>query len=59
MKKGILKKKGLIFYNNRIVTLNDKGILTYFDPKLENIPKCEIDLKDGNVIVRVVGKLKD
>ena len=33
LKTGLLKKKGLLFYNNRILTLNSRGILTYTDPK--------------------------
>jgi len=27
IKKGILKKKGMFFYNSRLVSLNAKGIL--------------------------------
>lgn len=33
MKQGILKKKGIIFYNNRLLKLNVKGVLTYYDPR--------------------------
>jgi hypothetical protein len=59
LKRGMLKKKGLFFYNNRILTLNARGILTYYDPKCQDIPKSEIDLKNGNVIVKLIGKIKD
>ncbi len=55
----MLKKKGLFFYNNRILSLNARGILTYYDPKSQDIPKSEIDLKNGNVIVKLIGKIKD
>ena len=41
---GILRKKGLIFYNNRFLTLNAKGILNYYDPKNLTLPKGVIDL---------------
>lgn len=55
----MLKKKGLFFYNNRILSLNAKGILTYYDPKCQDIPKSEIDLNNGDVIVKLIGKIKD
>lgn len=42
--QGILKKKGIIFYNNRLVVLDVKGILRYYDPKNLNVARGEIDL---------------
>lgn len=39
VKKGIMKKKGLLFYNNRVVQLNVKGILSYYDPKNLTVPR--------------------
>lgn len=57
--QGILKKKGIIFYNNRLVRLDVKGILTYYDPKNLNIKRGEIDLNNSNVIVKLTGKMKD
>jgi len=59
MKKGMMKKKGIIFYNNRLVILNAKGILSYFDPKNLSVPRGEIDLKNSNVIVKLTGKTRD
>lgn len=47
LKKGILKKKGLLFYNNRMVTLSARGILTYSDPKNLNQVKGSIDLNSN------------
>lgn len=59
VKKGLLKKKGLFFYNNRVASLNVKGIFSYFDPKNLEDPKGEIDLKHSSVIVKLTGRSKD
>ena len=59
MKSGIMKKKGLIFYNNRLVRLSVKGILTYYDPKNLDFVRGEVDLKSRYVAVKVTGKGKD
>ena len=40
VKKGVLKKKGLIFFNNRLVILNLKGVLSYFDLKNLKQPRA-------------------
>jgi hypothetical protein len=54
-----MKKKGIIFYNNRVVSLNVKGIFTYYDPKNMTVPRGEIDLKSEYVIVKLTGKGRD
>lgn len=59
IKEGNLKKKGLFFYNIRLVKLNAIGILSYYDPKQTDIVKSQIDLKTKEVIVKLTGKLKD
>eukprot|EP00347_Sterkiella_histriomuscorum_P004693 403359467 len=59
LKRGQLKKKGLFFYNNRIVTLNALGILTYTDPKNLNQVRGHIDLKDQSITTKIYGKMKD
>ena len=51
-----MKKKGLLFYNNRLVTLDQFGIFKYYDPKVMNKAKCVINLHDKNVIIKVSGK---
>lgn len=43
---GILKKKGIIFHNNRLVNLSKSGILTYYDPKNTTLPRATILLTD-------------
>jgi len=53
LKTGLLKKKGLLFYNNRILTLNSRGILTYTDPKNVDQVRGYIDLKHKDVRVKV------
>jgi hypothetical protein len=57
--KSLLKKKGLLFYNNRMVALSARGILTYFDPKNQSQVKGFIDLNSNQVIVKFTGKQKD
>jgi hypothetical protein len=59
MKSGLMKKKGIFFYNIRLVQLNVKGILTYYDPKNLEVVRGEIDLKNRNIIVKLTGKAKD
>ncbi len=49
----------MIFYNNRLVQLNVKGILTYYDPKNLDQIKGEMDLKNRHVSVKITGKSKD
>jgi hypothetical protein len=56
VKRGIMKKKGIIFYNNRLLILDAKGILTYYDPKNLDYIRGKIDIKNPNVIVRYIGK---
>jgi hypothetical protein len=56
LKTGLLKKKGLLFYNNRILTLNARGILSYTDPKNVDQIRGYIDLKNKDVFVKVQGK---
>jgi hypothetical protein len=58
LKRGILKKKGLIFYNDRLVCLNAKGIFAYYDPKSKT-PKLETDLNLINVSAKLGGSKKD
>lgn len=47
MKRGMLKKKGLLFYNNRLVTLSMRGMLNYYDPKNISVSKGTIDLNSN------------
>ena len=42
--RGTLRKKGLIFLNERIVTIDSKGILKYFHSDKPGIVKGTIDL---------------
>jgi hypothetical protein len=59
LKSGLLKKKGIIFYNNRMVSVNARGILTYYDPKNMSQPRGMIDLSSQSTIVKLNGgKLK-
>ena len=42
---GVLRKKGLIFWNKRFVILNSEGLLQYFDVKHQNsAARATIDL---------------
>ena len=42
---GVLRKKGLIFWNKRFVTLNSEGLFQYFDVKQQNsAARATIDL---------------
>ena len=59
IKKGCLKKKGLLFYNNRLLTLTAGGLLTYSDPKILNQVKGSIDLNDMHTIVKFTGKQRE
>ena len=58
LKTGMLKKKGIIFYNNRLVSLSVRGLLSYYDPKQRDMshPKGIIDLNHKNVIVKFNAK---
>jgi hypothetical protein len=47
LKRGMLKKKGLLFYNNRFVTLSIRGMLNYYDPKNMAVSKGTIDLNSN------------
>ena len=51
IKSGILKKKGIIFYNNRVVTLSAKGLLTYYDTKNTKKPRGSINFNDPGIRV--------
>ena len=42
--RGTLRKKGLIFLNERIVTIDSKGILRYFNCDKPGIVKGSVDL---------------
>ena len=42
--RGTLRKKGLIFMNERIVTIDSKGILRYYHFDKPGIVKGSIDL---------------
>ena len=42
--RGTLRKKGLIFLNERIVTIDSKGILRYFHCDKPGIVKGSVDL---------------
>lgn len=57
--QGVLKKKGIIFYNNRLLILDVKGILKYYDPKNLSIVRGEIDLNASHVSIKLTGKLRD
>ena len=42
---GVLRKKGLIFWNKRFVILNSEGLLQYFDVKQQkSAARATIDL---------------
>ena len=59
LKQGLLKKKGILFYNNRTVTLNAYGILQYTDPKNLDKVRGEIDLKERTIIAKMPAKTRD
>jgi hypothetical protein len=59
LKTGLLKKKGMLFYNNRIVTLSTKGMLSYYDPKVPKVPKMEFNLRNLESKVKISRKTKD
>jgi hypothetical protein len=44
LEAGILKKKGLVFWNKRHVTLDNQGLLKYYDTKNRLNPRATIDL---------------
>ncbi len=48
--KGILRKKGIIFYNERMVTINEAGVLNYYHFDKPELPKASIDLKSSMVL---------
>ena len=39
IKSGIVKKKGLLFYNDRMLVLDLSGTLSYYDLKKSQAPK--------------------
>jgi hypothetical protein len=43
--EGILRKKGLVFNNERIVKLFSDGVLRYYDRAKPSVVKNVIDLK--------------
>jgi hypothetical protein len=59
LKKGMLKKKGLLFYNSRLVTLSIRGTLRYYDPKNMSLAKGTIDLNSNLVFVKFGGRSGD
>ena len=59
LKKGFLRKKGIIFYNKRLVKLDVKGVLTYYDPKNLDVVRGEVDLKNPDITIKFSGKQKD
>ena len=48
--RGILRKKGIIFYNERTVTINEAGVLNYFHFDKPDLPKASIDLKSSMIL---------
>ena len=59
LKRGLLRKKGILFYNSRLVTLSIRGILTYYDPKNTTLPRGTIDLNSEQVFVKLDGRHRD
>lgn len=59
IKRGLLKKKGLIFFNNRIVQITTKGILSYSDPKNPEAVKSRLDLTESGTTVKLSGRFDD
>lgn len=59
IKRGLLKKKGLIFFNNRIVQITTKGILSYSDPKNPEIVKSKLNLTESGTTVKLLGRFDD
>lgn len=49
LRKGTLRKKGLILWNEREVKIDDEGILTYYHFEKPDNPKGNIDLKHHTV----------
>ena len=45
LRTGILRKKGLILWNEREVKIDSEGILTYYHFEKPEVPKGNIDLK--------------
>lgn len=45
LRTGILRKKGLILWNEREVKIDSEGILTYYHFEKPDLPKGNIDLK--------------
>lgn len=56
VKRGLLKKKGMMFFNNRIVQLTTKGVLSYSDPKTPDLVKARFLLSEPGVSVKKSGK---
>lgn len=48
--RGILRKKGIIFYNERTVTINEAGVLSYYHFDKPDLPKASIDLKSSMIL---------
>jgi hypothetical protein len=59
LKRGLLRKKGILFYNTRHVTLSIRGILRYYDPKNLTLPKGTIDLNSELVLIKLDGRHRD
>ncbi len=49
MLRGVLRKKGVIFFNERDVTLSHDGILNYYHFDKLGEAKGNINLKSANV----------
>ena len=48
--RGILRKKGMIFNNERTVTIDEAGALNYYHFDKPDLPKGNIDLKSSIVL---------
>ena len=50
MLKGVLRKKGLIFMNERTVTIDSQGVMNYFHFDKPGLAKGQIDLTSNQVV---------
>jgi folate-dependent tRNA-U54 methylase TrmFO/GidA len=51
---GILRKKGLFFLNERVVKLNSKGEILYYDLDKPTVVKEKINLRHLNIAPRFI-----
>jgi hypothetical protein len=52
--QGILRKKGLVFYNERIVRITSQGILSYYEKDKPKLAKVQINLRHIRTSVKIV-----